>query len=555
MKTSAAPVGVGSAKSIDKSTVKVIAAASLGTVFEWYEFTLYGALAAVIALNFFSGLDPTTGFIFALLTFAVGFIMRPVGAVVFGRIGDRIGRKKTFLITIVIMGISTVAVGLLPTYESAGVLAPSLLIAMRMLQGLALGGEYGGAATYVSEHSSSRRRGLNTAWISATGTTGLLLAFGVILACRHYTGDEFNTWGWRIPFLFSLVLLGISISIRMGMAESPAFQKMKDENRLSKSPLRETFMEKANLKRLTIALFGICGGMTCAYYVAVLYPTFFMTQSLKVDPQLANTTLTFALFAGLPMFLIAGWLCDRVGRKPVLLVGFLLSAVFIFPIYKGVAHYANPDLLAAEERTPVTLVVDPAQCSFMFNPTGTRSFSSPCDVAKQVLSASGISYQTQNVSGQANALINVGSVELISQGSVGLDAQAAKERVESLKASLQGQLEQAGYPVKADPEKFQQGKVFLLLMALVFCGVITLTPVAPMLVEMFPARIRYTSMSFPYHFASGWIGGLLPTIAFALSAEKGNIYFGLWYPVIWIASSFVIGLIFLRETRDVDINL
>lgn len=555
MKTTAESVDLKSTQGVDRSTLKVIAAASLGTVFEWYEFTLYGALASVIALNFFSGLDTATGFIFALLTFAVGFVMRPVGAVVFGRIGDRIGRKKTFLITIVIMGISTVAVGLLPTYEYAGIIAPSLLIALRMLQGLALGGEYGGAATYVSEHSTNRQRGLNTAWISATGTLGLLLAFGVILACRYISGDDFNTWGWRIPFLFSLVLLGISISVRMGMEESPAFKKMKAEKRLSKSPLRETFLDKANLRRLVIALFGICGGMTCAYYIAVLYPTFFMTQNLKVDPQQANTTLTLALMTALPMFLLAGWLCDRLGRKPVLLAGFLMSALSIFPIYKGVALYANPDLMAAEQRTPVTLVTDTSQCSFMFNPTGTRTFSSPCDVAKQALSATGISYETQSLPGQAHAVIKVGSAQLVSEGTVGLDAAVAKDRMGALKSSLQSQLDQAGYPLKADPEKFQRGKVFLLLMALVFCGVISLTPVAPMLVEMFPARIRYTSMSFPYHFASGWIGGLLPTIAFALSAQMGNIYFGLWYPVAWIGVSFVVGLFFLRETRDIDINL
>ncbi|MEQ4185574.1 MFS transporter [Pseudomonas amygdali] len=541
-------------KTIDKATVKVITAASIGTVFEWYEFTLYGALAAALAVNFFSGLDSSTGFIFALLTFAVGFIMRPVGAVIFGRIGDRIGRKKTFLITIVIMGVATVGVGVLPTYESVGIIAPILLITMRMLQGLALGGEYGGAATYVSEHSKPHNRGFNTAWISGTGTVGLLLAFAVVLASRGISGDEFNDWGWRIPFLASVLLLGISVVIRMGMEESPAFKKMKEENRLSKAPLTETFLDKANAKRLVIALFGICGGMTCAYYMAVLYPTFFMTQSLKIDPQQANTTLTLALLAGLPMFLFAGWLCDRFGRKPVLLAGFLLSAIFMVPIYKGIAHYGNPDLVAAQARVPVTLITDGRECSFLFNPTGTRVFKSPCDVAKQALTAAGVSYETIATS-EGGTRITIGSSEInvADLSSVG-DADVKAKSAE-LKAQVVNQLVAEGFPATAKKENFQQGKVLLILIGLVFCGVITLTPVAPMLVEMFPTRIRYTSMSFPYHFASGWIGGLLPTVAFAMSAQAGNIYQGLWYPLFWICLSLVVGLFFLRETRDVDINL
>lgn len=541
-------------QSIDKATVKVITAASIGTVFEWYEFTLYGALAAALAVNFFSGLDSSTGFIFALLTFAVGFIMRPVGAIVFGRIGDRIGRKKTFLITIVIMGVATVGVGVLPTYDSVGIIAPILLITMRMLQGLALGGEYGGAATYVSEHSKPHNRGFNTAWISGTGTVGLLLAFAVVLASRAISGDEFNDWGWRIPFLASVLLLGISVVIRMGMEESPAFQKMKEENRLSKAPLTETFLDKANAKRLIIALFGICGGMTCAYYMAVLYPTFFMTQSLKIDPQQANTTLTLALLAGLPMFLFAGWLCDKFGRKPVLLAGFLLSAIFMVPIYKGIAHYGNPDLVAAQERVPVTLVTDGTACSYLFNPTGTRIFKSPCDVAKQALTASGVSYETSVTPG-ATTLIKIGSSEIAVADLSNVDDAEVKAKTAELKTLVANKLVVEGFPAVAKKENFQQDKVLLILIGLVFCGVITLTPVAPMLVEMFPTRIRYTSMSFPYHFASGWIGGLLPTVAFAMSAQAGNIYQGLWYPLFWLALSLVVGLCFLRETRDVDINL
>lgn len=540
---------------IDSSVARVVAAASLGTVFEWYEFTLYGALASVIVSQFFSGLDPSTGFIFALLTFAVGFIMRPVGAVVFGRVGDRIGRKKTFLITIVIMGVSTVAVGLLPTYESAGLIAPVLLVTLRMLQGLALGGEYGGAATYVAEHSSSRSRGFNTALITGTGTVGLLLAFGVILASRTLTGDDFDVWGWRVPFLFSLLLLIVSLVIRMKMEESPAFQKMKNEKRISCSPLRETFTEWVNIKRLFIAFFGVCGGMTCAYYVAALYPTFFLTQNLKVDPQQASSTLTLALICALPVFLFAGWLSDRIGRKPVLLIGLAVSALAIFPIYKGISLYANPDLVAAQEHTPITLVVDPASCSFMFNPTGTRTFTGACDLAKQALAGVGVSYITQAATGSPDALINIGSNSIPSYNASGLSADDVAKRSGELRVQLRRSLAEAGYPLKADPAKFDRTRVFLLLVLLTFCGVFTATPVAPMLVEMFPVRIRYTSMSFPYHLASGWVGGLLPTIAFAMSVQSGNIYFGLWYPVGWIALSFVVALFLVKETYRVDINL
>lgn len=538
----------------EASTTRAIAAAAMGTVFEWYEFTLYGALTAVIATNFFSELDPTTGFIFALLTFAVGFIMRPVGAVVFGRIGDRVGRKKTFLITILLMGISTIATGLLPTYSSIGIWAPILLITLRILQGLALGGEYGGAATYVAEHSASHRRGLNTAWISATGVIGLLTSFGMVLLCRSVAGEQFNDWGWRIPFLFSTVLLAISITIRLKMEESPAFTKMKAEKRLSKSPLKEAFTEPKNLKKLVIAFFGVCGGMTCSYYVALLYPSFFMTQSLKVDPQLATSTLTLAMLVNLPVFLFSGWLSDRIGRKTVLLIGFALSALLIMPIYKGISLYSNPDLVNAQESTPIVLVTDASQCSFMFNPTGTRQFTTPCDVAKQALAASGVSYETRYQAGVAVTTMQVGDKVTQSFNGAGMSSEEMASQTKQMRDSLRMSLDQAGFPSKADPTKFNQTKVFLLLAVLIFCGVFTLSPVATVLIEMFPARIRYTGMSFPYHLASGWVGGLLPTVAFAMSAQAGNIYFGLWYPITWAAISFVVALFFLKETRHVDIN-
>jgi len=537
---------------VNHATKKVIFAASVGTIFEWYEFTLYGALAAVIALNFFSGLDPSTGFIFALLIFAVGFIMRPVGAVVFGRIGDRVGRKKTFMITVIIMGISTVIVGLLPTYDHIGIWAPLLLITMRMIQGLALGGEYGGAATYVAEHSTSKNRGLNTSWISATGTLGLLLAFGVILLSRKISGDAFNEWGWRIPFIFSFVLLLFSIRIRRSMDESPAFKKMQKEKRLSDSPLKDTFLDKTNVKRLLIAFFGICGGMTCAYYISVLYPTFFLTQTLKVDPQIANSVVTISLVAGIPMFMFSGWLSDRIGRKKTRLIGFTLTAIVIFPIFKGLAYFSNPSLMTSLEKTPIYLnLPQDEQCSFMFNPTGSRQFTKPCDLAKQALANNGVSYVTVQNPELKQVSIEIGDTVI---KDFAISDLGYKDTILKTTEKVKANLNLNHIPTTANPEEFRKGPVIALLILLVWCGLFTLTPVAPALIEMFPAKIRYTSMSFPYHFASGWVGGLLPTIAFAISIQTGNIYFGLWYPVCWIILSLLVCLIFFKETKNVDIN-
>ncbi|MFW0756383.1 MFS transporter [Pseudomonas sp. H11T01] len=536
------------------TTTRAVVAAAMGTVFEWYEFTLYGALTSVIALNFFTQLSPTVAFVFALLTFAVGFIMRPLGAIIFGRIGDRVGRKKTFLITVVLMGGSTVAVGFLPTYATIGVWAPVLLIIMRILQGLAIGGEYGGAATYVAEHSAKGVRGLNTSWISATGVGGLLASFGMVMLCRAWAGDEFNDWGWRVPFLFSAVLLAISLAIRLKMDESPAFVKMKTEDRLSDNPLREVFTVWANIKQVLIAFFGVCGGMACCYYVAMLYPAFFMTQVLKVDPQQATSMLTLAMVVGIPVFLVSGWMSDKIGRKPVLLAGFVLTAVCLFPIFKSLALHSNPDLVNAQEKFPIVLEVNNEQCSFMFNPTGTRRFVTLCDVARQALSAAGVSYTTNMNVAPEDSVIKVGSTIIrVADVWSNPDADPAL-KVKKLEAEIKQAMINAGYPAKADPNKFSYIKVFLLLTALVCCGVITYAPVSVILVEMFPARIRYTGMSFPYHLASGWVGGLLPTVAFALSAQAGDIYFGLWYPLAWAVVGLVISLVFLKETKDVDIS-
>ncbi|PLZ02200.1 MFS transporter [Burkholderia sp. WAC0059] len=540
---------------ISTSTAKVIAAASIGTIFEWYDFTLYGSLATVIASRFFAGVNPVTGFIFALLTFGVGFIMRPVGAVVFGRIGDMIGRKRTFLVTIVIMGISTVGVGCLPGYASLGLAAPILLIGLRMLQGLALGGEYGGAATYVAEHSPRNRRGLNTSWISATGTIGLLLSFAVVLVTRVLTGPHFDTWGWRIPFIFSVLLVAISVRIRMRMEESPAFQALKNESRLSRAPLTDTFLVWANVKRLIVALFAICGGMTCVYYTAVLFPTFFLTHTLKVDPTQANVVVTLATFVCMPLFLLSGWLCDRFGRKPVLLASFLLTMLTLFPIFHAMTRYANPALAQAQASVPVWVEADARTCSFMFNPLGSRHFTNSCDIAREALTEAGVSYETRDAAPGAVATVHVGSQAVAAYDGAALDAAVLRAKSSAFGTGLRAALDAAGFPRTAAPAQFNTPMVCLLLVVLLACMTLALTPTAPALIEMFPTRIRYTSMSFPYHFASGWIGGLLPTISFALSAQQGDIYFGLWYPVAWIAVSFVVALLFLKETKDVDLGV
>ena len=568
---------------------KVIFASSLGTVFEWYDFYLYGSLAAIIAKQFFSGLDEGSAFIFALLAFAAGFIVRPFGALVFGRLGDMFGRKYTFLVTILIMGLSTFIVGILPNYASIGAAAPVILIALRMLQGLALGGEYGGAATYVAEHSPQGKRGAYTAWIQTTATLGLFLSLMVILGTRTLIGEEaFADWGWRVPFLVSILLLAVSVYIRLSMNESPAFTKMKAEGKTSKAPLSEAFGQWKNLKIVILALIGLTAGQAVVWYSGQFYALFFLTQALKVDGPTANIMVAISLVIGTPFFIVFGSLSDKIGRKPIILAGCFLAAVTYFPVFTALTKAANPDLAAAQAAAKVTVTADPAECSFQFNPTGTKKFTSSCDIAKQKLASASVSYDNVVAPAGTPAVIKVGETEVLTVVTPE-DIAAAKESAEkkladlnaaetkdakaigaataSVKAlsgektakdavfsgKLSAALKAAGYPAKADMAKFDKVTVVIILTYLVLLVTMVYGPIAAMLVEMFPTRIRYTSMSLPYHIGNGWFGGLLPTTAFAIVAQTGNMYNGLWYPIIIAGATVVIGGLFVSETKDVDI--
>ncbi|MFK3817430.1 MFS transporter [Pseudomonas sp. NPDC089407] len=516
---------------------KIIFASSLGTVFEWYDFFLYGALAAVISKQFFAGVNDTTAFIFALMAFAAGFLVRPFGALVFGRLGDMIGRKYTFLVTIVLMGLSTFAVGLLPTYASIGIAAPIILVILRMLQGLALGGEYGGAATYVAEHAPQGKRGFHTGFIQSTATLGLLLSLLVVLGSRYISGDQFETWGWRLPFLLSIVLLAISTWIRMSMHESPAFVKMKAQGKVSKSPIRESFTSWPNLKVVLTALFSINAGQAVTFYTAQFYVLFFMTQMLKMDPAQANTLLIISVVIGAPFFVFFGWLSDRIGRKPILMLGLLLATVLYFPLFKALSHYANPQIDAASRHAPIVVTADPQSCTFQFDPVGKARFDSPCDKVKTFLVKQGLPYSSVSVAG-SDVVVNIGDKTIN-----GFD-----------EAAMRTAVEQAGYPAKADPAQVNQVMVVILIVAMILIATMTYGPLAAVMVELFPTRIRYTSMSLPYHIGNGWFGGFLPTVSFALVVYTGDIFYGLWYPVLVTGISLVVGIFCLKETKDVDID-
>ena len=533
----------------------VIAGASAGTVFEWYDFYLYGSLATFITEHFFSGVNATTGYIFALLAFAAGFAVRPFGALVFGRLGDLWGRKNTFLVTMLLMGLSTFVVGLLPGYSQIGVAAPVGLIVMRLIQGLALGGEYGGAATYVAEHAPAGKRGLYTSWIQTTATVGLFLSLIVIIAVRARLGeDAFKAWGWRIPFLASALLLIVSLWIRLRLNESPVFQKMVAEGTTSKAPLTESFARWPNLKLVLLALAGLTAGQAVVWYTGQFYSLFFLEKMLKVDGILTNELVAVALLLATPFFVVFGWLSDKIGRKPIILAGCLLAVLTYFPVFKALTVAANPQLAAASASAPVTVIADPADCNFQFDPVGKKTFASSCDLAKSALANAGVSYANQAAPAGSVAAVRIGAVTLPSFKGEALPAAELKTRKAAWTKSLGAALKTAGYPAKADPDRMNKPLVVGLLWLLVLYVTMVYGPIAAALVEMFPARIRYTSMSLPYHVGNGWFGGFLPTTAFAMVAATGNIYYGLWYPVVVAAVTFAVGLLFVREMRGSPID-
>jgi MFS family permease len=541
---------------------KVIFASSLGTVFEWYDFYLYGSLAAIIAKQFFAGLDPSSAFIASLLAFAAGFIVRPFGALVFGRLGDMIGRKYTFLVTILIMGLSTFIVGLLPSYASIGAAAPVILIGLRMLQGLALGGEYGGAATYVAEHAPHGRRGAYTSWIQTTATLGLFLSLMVILGTRTLIGEEkFADWGWRVPFIVSILLLGISVWIRLSMNESPAFKKMKSEGKTSKAPLSESFGQWKNLKIVILALIGLTAGQAVVWYSGQFYALFFLANVLKVDGPTANILVAVSLIIGTPFFVIFGTLSDKIGRKPIIMGGLLLAIITYFPLFKALTESANPKLAAAQASAEIIVTVDPKQCSFQGSPVSRDvDFTTPCDIAKRTLAQSSASYKTVELAG-APGTVKIGEKEIAVPTATTIAggnkfSEESAKAIGAFKKEVSEAMKAAGYPAKADPIPFGSSawwKIVGILTILVIYVTMVYGPIAAMLVEMFPTRIRYTSMSLPYHIGNGWFGGLMPTIAFAMVAQNGNIYHGLWYPIVIAAITLVIGTLFVKETKDVDI--
>ncbi|RYE07448.1 MAG: MFS transporter [Hyphomicrobiales bacterium] len=543
---------------VDRSDRLVILASSVGTVIEWYDFYLYGSLAAIITAQFFSGVNETTGFIFALMAFAAGFAVRPFGAIFFGRLGDLWGRKNTFLVTMLLMGLSTFVVGLLPSYAAIGVAAPAILIAMRLMQGLALGGEYGGAATYVAEHAPPGKRGFYTSFIQITATAGLMLSLLVILGVRTAVGEEaFKDWGWRIPFLVSILLLGVSLWIRLKLAESPAFARMKAEGKGSKTPLKDSFAKWPNLKLVLIALVGLTAGQAVVWYTGQFYALFFLEKTLKVDGPLANILIATALLLATPFFVFWGWLSDKVGRKPIILAGCLLAALTYFPLFHALTQAANPQLAAATATAPVSVhadPADPADCALQFDPVGKTVFDSSCDLAKSYLAKAGVTYVNVAAPTGSTAEVRIGDVAVPSFDGAALPRPDFTARKTEWEAGLGKALASAGYPAKADSALVNRPMVVGVLFLLVLYVTMVYGPIAAALVEMFPTNIRYTSMSLPYHIGNGWFGGFLPTTAFAMVAATGNIYYGLWYPVVVALVTVVVGALFIRDRKDVDLH-
>ena len=535
-----------------QSERKVILASSLGTVFEWYDFYLYGLLATIISAQFFSGVNETTGFIFALAAFAAGFAVRPFGALVFGRIGDLVGRKNTFLVTMTLMGASTFLVGILPSYASIGVAAPVLLVVLRLLQGLALGGEYGGAATYVAEHAPDGKRGLFTSFIQTTATLGLFAALGVVIIVRSIIGEAaFADWGWRIPFLISIILLGVSLWIRLQLEESPVFQKMKDEGTTSKAPLTEAFGRWANLKWAIVALFGAVAGQAVVWYTGQFYALFFLEKTLKVDGATANVLTAMALALATPLFILFGWPRDAIGRRPIILAGCALAALTYFPAFQMLTAAANPAMASAQSNAAVSVTADPGTCAFQFDPVGKQKFESTgCDIAKSALAKAGVSYTSvtrPRRTGEA-ADVWIGKRVLVAPEPWRLAEEDRGAAADAFRKDLAAATAEAGYPAKADLEAMNKPLVVAILFYLVLLVTMVYGPIAALLVELFPSRIRYTAMSLPYHIGNGWFGGFLPTTAFAMVAATGNIYYGLWYPVVVAALTVVVGLFLLPET-------
>jgi len=521
---------------------KVIFASSLGTVFEWYDFYIYGTLGAFLAKYFFANVPPNVGFIFALLAFAAGFAVRPFGALIFGRLGDMIGRKYTFLITMLLMGVGTFFIGVLPGYETWGIMAPILLIAFRLVQGLALGGEYGGAAIYVAEHAPPGKRGYYTSWIQTTATLGLFMALLLILGIRGVMGEQaFGDWGWRIPFLLSALLLIVSVWIRLSLNESPLFQKMKEEGKASKRPLAEAFGQWSNAKIAILALLGATAGEAVIWYGGQFYSLFFLTQTIKVPAVDAQVMIVIALAIGTPCFVLFGWLSDKIGRKPIMLAGFALAVITYFPLFQGITHFANPKLEAALNGSPIVVTADPQNCSFQFKATGTEKFTTACDVIKSTLVNLSVNYTNQSAPAGSRASVKIGNTELTAD-------------TPNLPAAITAAVKAHGYPASADPKDINYPMTVLLLAILVVYVTMVYGPIAAWLVELFPTRIRYSGLSLPYHIGNGWFGGFLPATVFAIVAATGNIYSGLWYPIVVAAMSFVVALIFLPETKDRDIT-
>ncbi|MCH8617417.1 MFS transporter [Sphingomonas sp. SM33] len=531
------------------SMKRVVAASAAGTAFEWYDFFIFGSLASTIQKVFFAGLDPTAGLVAALGLFAAGFAFRPLGALIFGVIGDRIGRKGAFLTTVSLMGASTFLIGLLPTYATAGIISPILLILLRILQGIALGGEYGGAAIYVAEHAQNAKRGATTGWIQITASLGLIAGLLVILGTRTSVGETaFIAWGWRIPFLVSVILLIISVWLRFKLSESPAFAKLKEEGQTSKAPLREAFGQWDNLKRVLIAFFGIMCAQGAVWYLSFFYIQVFLTKSLGVPEQTKDALILAMTVASAPLYVFFGWLSDRIGRKPVMIGGMLLALLAYLPGFHAMAAAANPALVEAQRLRPVEVHADPAQCSVQFDPVGTRRFDSSCDIAKSLLASTGISYANRPY-GSDKAIIAVGAEQIEVPDGRGLDAAGLRALRESTAKQIKAALAAEGYPPSADPARMNIPLLFFWLMVFAVASTALYGPQAAALVEMFPTRVRYTAMSFPYHFGTGWVGGFLPVVSLALATITGNIYASLWYPAFFTAVSVFVALFFMRETR------